>query len=109
MKKQIRLASQGVPGIHLPVLPICMCSKAMFSITEAAGAGAAVESQSLERRTAEKMVDRVNRLKDISAEMAEELGREATVEELARRMELTGDEIRDVMKVTLDAMSVVER
>lgn len=71
--------------------------------------GAAVESQSLERRTAEKMVDRVNRLKDISAEMAEELGREATVEELARRMELTGDEIRDVMKVTLDAMSVVER
>ena len=71
--------------------------------------GAAVESQSLERRTAEKMVDRVNRLKDISAEVAEELGREATVEELARRMELTEEEIREAMKVTMDAMTLVER
>ena len=42
-----------------------------------------------------------------SRDMAEELGREATVEELARRMELTADEIRDSMKMTLDAMSVM--
>ena len=40
-------------------------------------------------------------------DMAKELGREATVEELARRMELTADEIKDIMKVTLDAMSVL--
>ena len=53
------------------------------------------------------MVDRVNTLKDLSRDMAEELGREATVEELARRMELTADEIRDIMKMTLDAMSVM--
>ena len=70
---------------------------------------AAVERQSLEQRAAEKMADRVNRLKDVSAQMAGELGREATVEELAERMGLTGQEVRDAMKVTLDAMSVVER
>ena len=39
--------------------------------------------------------------------MAKELGREATVEELAERMKLSVDEIRDIMKITLDAMSVV--
>ena len=38
--------------------------------------------------------------------MAEELGREATVEELAEKMKMTAEEIKDIMKVTLDAMSV---
>ena len=45
-------------------------------------------------------------LKDISKMMAEELGREATVEELAEKMKMTAEEIKDIMKVTLDAMSV---
>lgn len=67
---------------------------------------AAVEEQSKEQGTAQKMVDRVNRLKDISREMAEELGREAKVEELAHRMGVTSDEIREIMKVTMDAMSL---
>lgn len=67
----------------------------------------AVEEQSQETETARKMLDRVNRLKDVSQDMAEELGREATVEELAERMKLTGDEIKEIMKLTLDAMSVV--
>lgn len=49
---------------------------------------------------------RVNVLKDISKMMAEELGREATVEELAEKMKMTAEEIKDIMKVTLDAMSV---
>ena len=68
---------------------------------------AAVEEQSLEEETAKKMLDRVNKLEDVSQEMAEELGREATVEELAQRMELTGDAVKEIMKLTLDAMSVV--
>lgn len=72
-----------------------------------AALSAVVEEQSLEEKTAEKMVDRVNTLKDVSKDMAEELGREATVEELAERMQLTADEIKDIMKITLDAMSVI--
>ena len=54
----------------------------------------------------EEMAARVNVLKDISAGMARELGREATVTELAERMKMTEEEIRDIMKLTLDAMSV---
>lgn len=68
---------------------------------------AAVEEQSREQKAAEKMLDRVNKLKDVSRDMAGELGREASVEELAERMKLTADEVREAMKLALDAMSAV--
>ena len=66
----------------------------------------AIEVQSREKTVAEDMRARVNVLKDISAAMAQELGREATAAELAERMRMTEEEIRDIMKLTLDAMSV---
>ena len=64
---------------------------------------AALEEQGLETKV---MLARVNVLKEVSKRMAEELGREATVAELAEKMKMTEDEIRDIMKLTLDAMSV---
>ncbi|MDD6074509.1 MAG: sigma-70 domain-containing protein [Clostridium sp.] len=67
----------------------------------------ALKLQDTEDKIEEEVTARVNVLKDISASMAKELGREATVEELAERMKLSTDEISDIMKITLDAMSVV--
>lgn len=67
---------------------------------------AALDIQDNELKIEEEMLARVNVLKDISASMAEELGREATVEELSQRMKMTEEEIKDIMKLTLDAMSV---
>ncbi len=67
----------------------------------------ALSLQDNEVKIEEEMAARVNVLKDISASMANELGREATVEELAERMKMTADEIKDIMKLTLDAISVV--
>lgn len=67
---------------------------------------AAVENQQRESRVEEEMLARVNVLKDISSEMAKELGREPSVEELAEKMKMSVEEIRDIMKLTLDAMSV---
>ena len=52
------------------------------------------------------MLARVNVLQTVSQRMAEELGREATVEELAEKMKMTVEEIKAIMKLTLDAMSV---
>lgn len=66
----------------------------------------ALDEQKAADQTGEEMLARVNVLKDISARMAEELGREATVEELASKMKMTEDEIKSIMKLTLDAMSV---
>ena len=62
--------------------------------------------QKAEHAVEEEMAARVNVLKDISQMMAEELGREATVEELAAKMKMTEEEIKDIMKLTLDALSV---
>lgn len=67
---------------------------------------AALEEQGLEVKVEEEMLARVNVLKEVSKRMAEELGREATVTELAEKMKMTEDEIKDIMKLTLDAMSV---
>ncbi|HIR45906.1 MAG TPA: RNA polymerase subunit sigma-70 [Candidatus Ventrisoma faecale] len=66
----------------------------------------AIEVQRAEHAVEEEMAARVNVLKDISQMMAEELGREATVEELAAKMKMTEEEIKDIMKLTLDALSV---
>ena len=68
---------------------------------------AALEEQRMEAEIEENVAARVNVLQEVSRVMAKELGREATVEELAAKMKMTEDEIRDIMKVTLDAVNVV--
>lgn len=67
---------------------------------------AAIEEQGQASQVGEELAARVNVLKDISQQMAEELGREASVEELAEKMKMTVEEIKTIMKLTLDAMSV---
>lgn len=66
----------------------------------------ALKEQKTEARIEETILARVNVLKEVTQRMAEELGREATVEELADRMKMTVEEIKDIMKLTLDALSV---
>lgn len=66
----------------------------------------AVEDQAQAQNVGEELLARVNVLKDVAGMLAEQLGREATVEELAERMKMTVDEIKAIMKLTIDAMSV---
>lgn len=66
----------------------------------------ALEAQNQELKIEEEVAARVNVLQTVSQSMAEELGREATVEELAEKMKMTADEIRNIMKLALDALSV---
>ena len=67
---------------------------------------AALEEQSREAEIEENVAARVNVLQEVSRVMAAELGREATVDELAEKMKMTAEEIRDIMKVALDAVNV---
>lgn len=66
----------------------------------------ALEEQRMEASIEENMAARVNVLQTVSQMLAKELGREATVEELAAKMKMTEDEIRDIMKLALDALTV---
>jgi len=65
-----------------------------------------INEQKQEADIEEEMLARVNVLQEVSKSMAEELGREAKLSELAERMKMTEDEVREVMKVTMDALSM---
>lgn len=56
----------------------------------------------------EEMLARVNVLQEVSKELAERFGREPKLEELAEYMKMTEDEVREIMKVTMDALSLSE-
>ena len=65
-----------------------------------------INDQKKEAYIEEEMLARVNVLQEVSKSMAEELGREAKLSELAERMKMTEDEVREIMKVTMDALSM---
>ena len=65
-----------------------------------------IKDQKKEADIEEEMLARVNVLQEVSKSMAEELGREAKLSELAERMKMTEDEVREIMKVTMDALSM---
>lgn len=69
---------------------------------------AVIEEQKAELDIKEDMLAKVNVLQEVSRRMAEELGREANLKELAERMQLTEDEVHEIMKVTMDALSLSE-
>ena len=66
----------------------------------------AVEEQQFADRTGEELAARVNVLQHISQMLVKELGREATVEELAEKMKMSVDEIREIMKMAMEAVSL---
>lgn len=67
---------------------------------------AALKEQKEEMEIEENMAARVNVLQTVSQVLAKELGREATVEELAEKMKMTREEIKDIMKLALDALTI---
>lgn len=69
---------------------------------------AALEEEAKEDKVEEEILSRVNVLKEVSKQMAEELGREASVEELADRMGMAQEEIKEILRLTLEAFSVTE-
>ena len=66
----------------------------------------ALQEQKAEAEMEETMAARVNVPQTVSQMMAKELGREATLQELAAKMKMTEDEIKDIMKLALDALTV---
>lgn len=58
-------------------------------------------------RSGMKMAYRVNQMNEIATAFAKEYDREAKPEELANRMGISEEEVRDLMKVSLDAVSAV--
>lgn len=54
----------------------------------------------------QKMADYINVLNKVTTVMAKELGREATIEEIAAKMQLSEDEVRVLMKEAVNAVTI---
>lgn len=67
-----------------------------------------IREQKVEMDLEEEMLARVNVLQEVSKRMAEELGREASLKELAERMKMTEEDVREIMKMTMDALKLSE-
>jgi len=52
------------------------------------------------------MIETINKLNRISRQMVQEMGREATPEELAARMEMPEDKVRKVLKIAKEPISM---
>ncbi|OOZ37217.1 RNA polymerase sigma factor RpoD [Solemya velesiana gill symbiont] len=52
------------------------------------------------------MIETINKLNRISRQMVQEMGREATPEELAERMDMPEDKVRKVMKIAKEPISM---
>nr|WP_255349484.1 RNA polymerase sigma factor RpoD [Thioalkalivibrio sp. ALD1] len=52
------------------------------------------------------MIETINKLNRVSRQMLQEMGREATPEELAERMEMPEDKIRKVLKISKEPISM---
>ncbi|MGQ9660338.1 MAG: RNA polymerase sigma factor RpoD [Thermochromatium sp.] len=52
------------------------------------------------------MIETINKLNRISRQMIQEMGREATPEELAARMDMTEDKVRKVLKIAKEPISM---
>jgi len=66
----------------------------------------AIDEEQGMHRIATHAAERANAISDATTALAEKLGREATIEELCEYMALSEEEIRDVMKMSLDAMTI---
>ena len=65
-----------------------------------------IREQKAEMDLEEEMLARVNVLQEVSKRMAEELGREASLKELAERMKMTEEDVREIMKISQDPVSL---
>ena len=69
----------------------------------------ALSDYSHSTRSARKMASRVNELNDLATAFANEYEREASPKELAERMGIPEEEVRLLMKVSLDAIAVLDQ
>lgn len=65
---------------------------------------AVVAAESAEKKAEDEITEKINVLSDTAQTLAERFGREATLEELSEYTRLTADEIKTLMKMSLDAL-----
>lgn len=68
----------------------------------------AIDNEIGNARITDHLVERINSLNNASTELAGDLGREPSLEELSKHLSLSEDEVKELMKITIDALTVDE-
>lgn len=68
----------------------------------------AIADQTGSDTVGKQMAMKANRLDEAATHLAKELDREATAAELAEYLDMTEEEVKSIMKVSLDAISIIE-
>ena len=64
------------------------------------------DEEKVKKDASNKLADRVNELMNVSSELAKEYGKEASVEELAKRLQIPKDEVGELLKISLNAIDL---
>ena len=67
-----------------------------------------IDEENNAKKASDELTDRVNNLIEASSALAQEYGREATVEELADRLLIPQDEVEELLKISLNAINLDE-
>lgn len=68
----------------------------------------AIRQQESHKGIGEKVAQRANRIMDLTEEIAREQGTQATVAQLAELLHITEEEVRDIMKISLDVINLAK-
>lgn len=68
----------------------------------------AIRQQESHKGIGEKVARRANRIMDLTEEIAREQGTQATVAQLAELLHITEEEVRDIMKISLDVINLAK-
>ena len=52
------------------------------------------------------MVETINKLTSVQRQLIQDLGREPTIDELAEKMNMPADKIRDIQRISQDPVSI---
>ena len=63
-----------------------------------------MERENFKKKEADDIAGRANRLTETARVMAGELGRQATPEELSERMRIPVEEVKELIRMTMQAM-----
>lgn len=64
-----------------------------------------IEEQGESEKVGETLAAEINVLNEVTRRLAEELGREATADEVAKKMQMGVDEVKELMKIALNAVN----
>lgn len=102
LMEEIHLLKSQYPSLDVEDFLYIIQKKSETAMEEA------IRQQEGYHRVGSKVAQRANRLMDLTEEMAREHGTQATAAQLARQLHITEEEVREIMKISMDVINLAK-